>query len=57
VVLAATASGGSSPVISQSTVTWHSSAMRARSSEEKRRAPLKDMDSFESSSPIRFAKA
>ena len=57
VVLAATASAGSSPVTSQSTVTPHLSAMRARSREEKRRAPLRDFDSLESSSPMSWAKA
>ncbi len=57
VVLAATAKGGSSPVTSQSTVTWHRSAMRARSREENRRVPLRDFDSLESSSPISWAKA
>src|SRR4051812_5895843 len=57
VVLAAIASGGSSPVISQSTVTRHSSAIRARSTEENRRAPLSDFDIFDSSRPIRCPKA
>lgn len=57
VVLAAIASGGSSPVINQSTVTWHSSATRARSTDEKRRVPLKDFDIFDSSRPMRCPKA
>ena len=35
----------------------HRSAMRARSREEKRRVPLSDFDSLESSSPISWAKA
>ena len=56
VVRAAIARAGS-PVTSQSTVTWHRSAMRARSREENRRTPLSDFDSLESSSPIRWAKA
>ena len=40
------------PVTSQSTVTLHRSAMRARSRDENRRVPLRDFDSLESSSPI-----
>src|SRR5699024_5484649 len=53
---AAVASGVSSPVINQSTVTPRTSAMRARSREESARIPLSDLDSLESSRPISDAK-